>query len=468
MQRPSDNDPSDLDDVHSRLNPTVARIHRRVADEQDIRDALAEAKRLGFPTAVCAGRHAMGGQQFVAGGMQIDMDDMRRVLDFDSTRGFVTAEAGIQWPDLMQYLDAEERNREHDWGIRQKQTGADRFSLGGSVSANVHGRGLRMKPLVDDIEAFTLMDADGNVHRCDRANNANLFSLAIGGYGLFGVITSVTLRLVRWCKVRREVEVTMIEHVLDRFVERIDEGCLYGDFQFAIDPATPDYLRRGVLSCYRRVPDGDALTADPVHLDHGEWDRLLHLAHVDKARAFDEFAAFYQRSDGQVYRSDQHQAGYYLDGYHARIDTLLGHRGSEVISELYVPRPALVAFMRAAGIALRELDADVIYGTVRLIEGEDETVLRWAREDWACIIFNLHTAHDAESLEHTALCNRALIDVAIQFGGSYYLTYHRHATRAQLDRCHPRFRQLEEAKWRHDPAGHFMSEWFRHYSHGPS
>jgi len=120
--------------------------------------------------------------------------------------------------------------------------------------------------------------------------------------------------------------------------------------------------------------------------------------------------------------------------------------------------------MHAAGVELRQLRADVIYGTVRLIERDDETLLRWAREDWACIIFNLHTAHDAASLEHTATCNRALIDVAIGFGGSFYLTYHRHATRAQLDACYPQFRAFESAKRRHDPEARFMSDWFRHYA----
>lgn len=408
----------------------------------------------------------MGGQQFAAGGMQIDLDAMRGVLELDVERGLITAEAGIQWPELMRYLDEADNNRLANWSIRQKQTGADRFSLGGSLSANIHGRGLRMKPFIDDIESFTLMDANGGLHHCDRQNDAELFALAVGGYGLFGVVLSVTLRLIPWCRVRREVELVTIEDLLERFAERIDTGCLYGDFQFAIDPGTADYLRRGVLSCYRKVADSTPLTANPIHLSHDDWDRLLHLAHIDKAAAFEEFSAFYQRSDGQVYRSDQHQAGYYLDGYHGKLDTSLDHRGSEMISELYVPRDALVSFMTAAAVRLRQLDADVVYGTVRLVERDDESFLRWARESWACVIFNLHTAHDAPALTHTAICKRALIDLAIEFGGSYYLTYHRHASRAQLEQCYPQFAAFEEAKRRYDPELRFASDWYRHYAGG--
>ncbi len=452
-----------LNDVHSQLNRTLPAVHRRVHDENELRRALAEARRLDLPTAVCSGRHAMGGQQFIAGGMQIDMDEMRRVLEFDAERGLITAEAGIQWPGLMRYLDESATNRLCNWGIRQKQTGADRFSLGGSLSANVHGRGLCMKPFIEDIAAFTLMDASGTLRLCTRNSNTELFSLANGGYGLFGVVVSVTLRLVPWCRVRREVELITIDALLARLAERVDAGCLYGDFQFAIDPSSPDYLHRGVLSCYRQVADDTPLTVDPIHLERADWNRLLHLAHVDKTRAFAEFSEFYQRSNGQVYRSDQHQAGYYLDGYHGELDERLEHQGSELISELYVPRTALVAFMAAAADRLRALNADVIYGTVRLVEREDESFLRWARENWACIIFNLHTAHDAPALAHTAVCKRALVDLAIEFCGSYYLTYHRHATRSQLDQCYPQFTAFEEAKRRHDPEDRFMNDWYRHY-----
>ncbi len=56
-----------------------------------------------------------------------------------------------------------------------------------------------------------------------------------------------------------------------------------------------------------------------------------------------------------------------------------------MISELYVPRPALDEFLSAAARSLRAHEADVVYGTVRLVERDDETVLAWAREPWACI-----------------------------------------------------------------------------------
>ena len=42
----------------------------------------------------------------------------------------------------------------------------------------------------------------------------------------------------------------------DAFDERIAEGFLYGDFQFATAPDSPEFLRTGVLSSYRRADPG--------------------------------------------------------------------------------------------------------------------------------------------------------------------------------------------------------------------
>ena len=92
-------------------------------------------------------------------------------------------------------------------------------------------------------------------------------------------------------------------------------------------------------------------------------------------------------------------------------------------------------------------------------------VMAWAREPWACIIFNLHVTHTADRIARSADTFRGLIDLAIAHGGSYYLTYHRWATPEQLRRCHPRFDEFVALKRRVDPESRFQSDWYRHYAH---
>jgi FAD/FMN-containing dehydrogenase len=461
---PATPDRVSVNDHHSRLNRTQVRRVERPGSVEALRRLVQRAAGEGQALCIAGGRHAMGGQQFAADAVLVDTTGMNRVLAFDRDRGQVEVDAGICWPDLIAWLEGVQQDRWPQWGIRQKQTGADRLSIGGSLSANAHGRGLTCKPFIDDVESFTLLGADGQLRTCSRDQNRALFALAIGGYGLFGIIITVRLRLARRTKMQRLVSVIDLADLVPAVASRVAAGCLYGDFQFAIDPMSDDFLRKGVFSCYQPIDD-DAVMPEQQKELHGEdWVQLLYLAHREKSRAFELYSRHYLATHGQRYWSDSHQLSEYLDDYHRQLDARLGPSGcgTEMISELYVPRDRLTAFMDDVRADLRSSGADVIYGTIRFIEQDDESFLAWAKAPYACIIFNLHTAHTHAALEKTATDFRMLIDRAIQHGGSYFLTYHRWATRRQVEVCYPEFSRFLELKLRHDPGELFQSEWYRH------
>jgi FAD/FMN-containing dehydrogenase len=452
-----------VNDVHSRLNLTVVSRVATVRSVADIQAAVRQAETEGRAVSICGGRHAMGGQQFGTGTVLVDTTGFDRVLGLDLARGLVEVEAGIQWPALHDWLERSQHGTARPWTFRQKQTGADRLSIGGALSANVHGRGLDLPPFVSEVERFTLVGAAGKLYRCSRTENRELFRLAIGGYGLFGVIATVALRLAPRRKLRRVVEILDVEQVIPALERRIAAGCLYGDFQFAIDPARKTFLRRGVCACYEPAPDATPIPADQRVLTADDWRRLVSLAHTDKTAAFEGYASHYLATSGQIYWSDTQQLSVYLEDYHSEIDRALGNRGSEVVTELYVPRAQLADFMAEAAADFRANSVDLIYGTVRLVRRDNETFLAWAREDYACVIFNLHVRHDRAGEARAAEAFRRLIDTAIRRNGSFYLTYHRHATRAQIEACYPRFREFLRLKRAYDPAEQFQSDWYRHY-----
>ena len=210
-----------LNDVHSGLNPTTVREVIAVRSVQDIRRAVERAAADRLAISVAGGRHAMGAQQFGTDTLHLDTRTYNRVLNLDSRSGLMEVEAGAQWPELIRASLAMQEGSARQWGIVQKQTGADRLSIGGALSANIHGRGLTLKPFVGDVEAFTLVMADGRTLRCSRSEHAELFRLAVGGYGLFGIVSSVTVRLMPRQKLRRVVELVNINEVMRRFEQRI-------------------------------------------------------------------------------------------------------------------------------------------------------------------------------------------------------------------------------------------------------
>jgi FAD/FMN-containing dehydrogenase len=406
----------------------------------------------------------MGGQQFATDSLCVDSRQMARVLGFDRERGLIEAEAGIQWPKLIDYYLDAQRDAAQQWGISQKQTGADSFTLGGSLSANVHGRGLAMKPLISNVESFALINSDGKTVLCSRSENSELFRVVIGGYGLFGLISRVTLRLTKRRKLRRIVEVIRSGDAHKRFAERIADGFLYGDFQFSIDEKSPDFLKLGVFSCYQPVADDSEMTVTK-RLGENDWLALLALAYTDRAKGFQRYVDYYLSTNGQTYWSDTNQLSAYLPNYAQQLKEKIGGKSesSLIITEIYVPREALADFLAQAAELLRSLGVLVIYGTVRLIEKDDESFLSWAKDSYACIIFNLLTIHTPAGMEASARAFRGLIDLAIARGGSYYLTYHRFATREQVTKCYPQFASFLALKKKYDSEERFQSDWYRHY-----
>src|SRR5205807_2101895 len=379
-----------VNDTHSGLNRTAVSRVLEPRTVEDVARVVRRSRSEGRPLAVAGGRHAMGGQQFLSGGTMLDMRRLKRVRGFDDERGLLEVEAGIQWPDVIRAYLTRPGGMYSPWGIRQKQTGADRLTIGGAVAANIHGRGLTAPPFIGDLESLEIVTAEGEVVRCSRQQQPELFRHVVGGYGLFGVVTAATLRLTA--------------------------------------------------------------------------RRLVELAHRDKTRAFEEFSDFYLATSGQRYWSDTHQLNLYLESYHAALDQRLGGdtHGGEMITELYVPRDRLSAFMDDVRRDLLRHPAEVIYGTIRLIEKDTESALPWAREPYACVIFNLHVDHQAAAIADAAGAFVRLIDHAIAHQGSYFLTYHRFARPDQVFACHPGLRRWLTTKHRIDPYQTFQSDWYQH------
>jgi FAD/FMN-containing dehydrogenase len=441
----------------------------RPAGIDDVRNAILRVKQMDprrGGLAICGGRHAMGGQQFGANCLLLDISAMNRAIALDEERGLLTMEAGAMWPDVVRATRDLARGEQRH-AIRQKQTGADTLTLGGAVACNAHGRGLLMGPIGEDIESLTLVDADGALVDCSRDQNPELFRLAIGGYGLFGVVTRVTLRLCKRQKLQRFVDIIDIDDAVKAVRQRVAEGCIYGDFQYAIDAQGDSFLRRGVLACYRPAPDGAAVDDETENLTKDDWLQLLELTYRNKALAFATYAQHYSATHGRVYWSDTMQLSTYIPDYAeflaARGLLVSGVPESLLIGEQYVPPERLVEFLDRARAVLRETGAEVIYGTIRSIRQDQTSFLPWAREDFACVIFNLRTPHTAAGIERTHATFRKLTDASLDLGGGFYLTYHRAATAEQVNRAYPQFREFLAKKEQYDPAGVFQSDWYRHY-----
>ena len=446
-----------VNDMQGQLSGTL--VYKIVTP--DTIDGVQEAMKLAQTeernVCISGGRHSMGSQAFAADGVLVDTRKLSKVLALDNDKGLIEVEAGMQWPELLETL------HQTPWTFRQKQSGVDRVTIGGSLSANMHGAGLSSAPFVSDIESFKLLTAKGQVVNCSRTENTDLFRLAIGGWGIFGFVYSVTLRLVRRRKLERIAEVRTIDGLAATFVDRMRDGFVAGEFHLNPDELSPDFLRRGVFVGYRPVGDERPMPETPRELGEVDWRQLLFLAHTEKSNAFRRYADFCVASSGQLYWSDDVQMAHYPENYHRDIDRRVSGRGSDILTEIYCSREGLEAFLAEVRYYALRGRTDLIAASVRLIEADTETYLPWARQPYACVTFNVHVDRTSTGLIRVSDALRAMIDIGLKYGGSYSLAYHRYALRRQVDACYPKFADFLRLKKRHDPTEIFQSDWYRAY-----
>ena len=209
----------------------------------------------------------MGGQQFGTDAVHLDMRGMTRVIDLDAEKGIVDVEAGIEWSELLDGLLAMQRTGPAPVGDPAE---ADRVATSCRSAAhwpsNIHGRGLTQRPIVDDVESFTLVDPTGEVHDVDRARDRSCSASSSAATACSASSPrSAAARAAADRPARRHAG--PVDELMTAFEERIAAGYMFGDCQFSIDERSDDFLRLGILSCYRpdesatAIPDGQrALT----------------------------------------------------------------------------------------------------------------------------------------------------------------------------------------------------------------
>jgi FAD/FMN-containing dehydrogenase len=150
--------PAELNDVHSGLNATCVSRKVEAYTLDDVVRTVQRARTEVRSMAIAGGRHAMGGQQFLSGGTLLDMRGMNRVRRFDEERGLLEVEAGIQWPGVLRAYLGRPSGMRCSWGIRQKQTGADRLTIGGAVKRTCE----RVPAVLPAVRKFQNSGGQGN------------------------------------------------------------------------------------------------------------------------------------------------------------------------------------------------------------------------------------------------------------------------------------------------------------------
>ena len=447
--------PAGFVDDASRLNRTaVAAIWEAPADsgdfEADLARLLADARAESRKVSIGGARHSMGGHTISPGGVALDMRP-HRGMTLDEETELLTVQAGATWADVIAHLDPRGRSV----GVMQSNNS---FSVGGSLSVNCHGWQYDRPPIASTVESFRLMTADGRVVRCGRTENAELFSLVLGGYGLFGVMLDAELRVVpneRYRLERSVVPAAKALAALDAAVAGEQEPAMI----FARMNVAPDaFLEEVVLSAF--LPEDGPI---PPLSEPGLTDLARTVFRGSQGSAYGKELRWTAETElqprlaGTVFSRNQ------LLNTGVELFQNRSAGSTDILHEYFVPRSRVAGFVDALREVIPRHRADLLNVTVRSVNEDPDTFLRYADGRMLAFVM-LFSQNRTDAAERAmAALTEELIDAALAHDGRYYLPYRLHATPGQFHRAYPMSEEFFALKRRYDPDGLFQNQFALKY-----
>jgi FAD/FMN-containing dehydrogenase len=305
------------------------------------------------------------------------------------------------------------------------------------------------------------MLASGDVVVCSPTENAELYSLAMGGYGLFGVVVDLEVALTDNGLLRPTYELMPASELGPRFAASLarDAAIRMAYGRLAVDAQR--FLREALLVTLTPVPGAPPPVTSGgllVTLSREVFRAQIGSDRAKRARWYAETVAAPKTSSGIASRNRL---------LNEPVANLAGRdrTRTDILHEYFLPAEGLETFLAACRRVIPASRQDLLNVTLRYVREDGTSALAYARGDRvaAVMLFSQRIAQADE--EDMMAMTRRLIDAALDAGGSFYLPYRLHARREQVARAYPRLEEVVARKRHWDPGLLFRNAmWHRYFA----
>lgn len=449
-----DQDPFLITD-YSRLHPVKVERIVKGQEEAQLIHLVNEANKKNLTISIAGQRHSQGGHTYYKDGIVVDMTPFAKILSVDPKEKKIRVQAGATWKDVQDAINP--------YGLSVKTMQSQNiFTVGGSISINAHGRDIRNGSLIKSVDSFRLLMADGQIRQVSRTENADLFPLVLGGYGLFGIILDVTLTLADDELYQMKTDAVSVDHYSDYFQKNIKANPDIHMHLARISVAPDSFLSEMYAINYQVDKSGSL--SDYNTLESENWviptKLLFHLN-----RSFDWGKnAFWSLQ--KKYFSTQQGALISRNNAMRSESEFMEYREAgmnDLLQEYFIPVSQFSGFVHDSKKVLREQDLNLLNITVRYVNHDDEAVLSYAREDMFALVCLFNTPLSNEGQMKTKQGIQKIIDEVIRHHGTYYLPYAAYPGKKQFQTVYPNADIFFEKKNEYDPKHLFMNHFYEQY-----
>jgi FAD/FMN-containing dehydrogenase len=403
--------------------------------------------------SIGGGRYSMGGQTATENALQIDMRQMNKMISLDEKNKKITVQAGIRWRDIQDAIDP------HDLSIKIMQTYSN-FTVGGSLSVNVHGRYIGQGPLIRSVDSIKVVLADGTLVEASPSKNSEVFYGAIGGYGGLGVIVEATLQLADNGKVERVAKVIPMKDYRKYFFSEIrdnDKAVFHNG-----DIYPPEYEKVNSVTWYKTdkpLTIQDRLIPRNQKYKFQPWaiSTLTSMPMGSKLRS-SVLEPYMYKTEMVTWRN--HEASYDV----AELEPSSRKNTTYVLQEYFIPVEKFEEFIPKMRDVFNKYNADIFNVSIRHALPDPGSLLAWARNEVFAFVVYYRQGTSPDDKQVVGNWTREMISQIISVGGAYYLPYQIHATDDQFHRAYPRYQDYFNLKKKLDPDYKFRNKlWDRYY-----
>lgn len=207
----------------------------------EIQDIVKKAKEGGKKIIARGAGSSYGDQALNKDNIVLNMREMRKVVSWNKEVGILIVESGIMYSEILPLT------LKDNWTLAVIP-GTRYVTMGGALANNVHGKNSFNKGNFGDwVKEFKIIIASGEILTCSKETNSELFFSAIGGAGLLGIVTEITLQLVKIPSPYLRVT-KMTAPNLDELMKGLDEKATKNEYAIAqVDGFSRGNLGRGTI-----------------------------------------------------------------------------------------------------------------------------------------------------------------------------------------------------------------------------
>jgi FAD/FMN-containing dehydrogenase len=393
----------------------------------------------------------MGGQSLPRDGLAITVRSAR--CDADRSAKTFRVDAGTRWHHVIAALDR------IGFSPAVMQSNRD-FGVAATFGVNAHGWPVPYGPFGSTVRSLRLMLADGTVVTSSRTENQELFQLAMGGYGLFGIVLEVEAAMVENRLLRPTQTVIPTKEFARAFVGVIDEDALVLMAYGRLSVARRGFLDEALLVTYRTTSSNGPLPPAGMGGLVTSVSREIYRAQIgSEAAKRARWLAETKLGSGAATRNTL---------MNEPVANLAGRdtTRTDILHEYFVPPDRFNDFIAACQEIIPRSGIEFLNVTLRYVAADSESVLAFAptRRIAAVMSFSQEMRPEAEAAMRRM--TEALIDRVVAIGGSFYLPYRLHARRDQVAKAYPNVARFVERKGHYDPQLLFRNTMWQEYFTG--